>query len=1207
MKIILLSYILISASILHPILSQTSSSGDNNSSTNPAAKINNTQTPSSTSSENLIPQFLPFTKDDSSFKCLITIRPVLAAMTTEEQKLWFNAFIVAKGQETSDSNLKTCFDREIIRKGLRDVVDTGAKSLNASLTATSKKFRSAMTCLKTTLDKLHASEASLKSFNANMKESVSNQVSVNQCAASFLTKLLNVLNARKRYLLLNTVDLPNLARISSSVINFPWSEEEMKTIVPTFIDYANCYSSLPSSYYASVQDVYVALSKDEVCKGTSTLRFLENTTTITNEPTEPSKADQINNSKTGTNEPTESPKAEQISNSKTETNGSGNEITELSNFISIIDNISKESNTELNKDLLAKLDSYIKGQRCETEWRYKINLPTGKLYNCKFDTKLTSCNQIGKVEFDYPLNFDLVFGCRAEQYFWQLHQAVKANGVQTFDGKFEDFIRLMKIFPDFDLLEFLNTDNGNHIVNDFKAYVDNLECSGNWDYSISLSDGGVIANCPDKFKQFCPKTNHKDYERDSFVLNLYFGCDGGKRIMKILQEPATTEKVDQTKPSIPDDELFYGPLFNKFGLFSELGSFSSIPKALIDMVDFFDGKNCVDLIWSYTVDIQTGNYINNCPNGYKDEPYCVFQSKLPSGASHGVTFGCIWRKSYMGFSQDITKMGPSTFNPVSLFKTSLLGKVKQLLESDIGDRLYKDLYEIWTSIYKPCDNTWHYSINFQNGDISLNCPGDSAQFCPANSQNVEFLKFDFLPIVLTVGCDGAKRYFKTENSGIPRSSLDKPITDSTTKPVDTGKPEDASKPEDTTKPVDAGKPEDASKPEDTSKPVDTAKPEDTAKPDINKDSSKENAQSSDNKDTVSGPYSITDESNSLVSLSIETRKFLNKLLGSLEKRNVDVKLVNLLKLPIISGVALTRKDNLIQRIISNLRFKTSSNFNTFVKDSVEGKTCSGTWFYNFNISGDSLTISCSESIQNSCPNKDEFTPSTKSYKKLDLYLGCEYGTSYGVAYVHSADSEQYYWDTIGAVEDKSQAVNCAKELSSSLGSASSTSTKCLPSLKKSCSDTLADTCKKSGLGDSINKLMPLVSGDSLPSECHGDDMKACLAWINNNLLKNSLTVDYDKVYNLQSTIASITKTRILGEVATIEVTTEDSLAKYPETQIEKSSYEISESDLEVDGTTSKTSKSVDTLIAGVVEGVSSGSGFYSFSFGVGLIISLVIF
>jgi hypothetical protein len=166
-------------------------------------------------------------------------------------------------------------------------------------------------------------------------------------------------------------------------------------------------------------------------------------------------------------------------------------------------------------------------------------------------------------------------------------------------------------------------------------------------------------------------------------------------------------------------------------------------------------------------------------------------------------------------------------------------------------------------------------------------------------------------------------------------------------------------------------------------------------------------------------------------------------------------------------------------------------------------------------------------------------------------------------------------------------------------------------VKKSCSDTFNQTCKNSGLGDAITKLTPSETGETLPAECRiqeGDSMKTCLAWINYNLLRNSLTVNFDKVYNLQATVsaANNVKTRLLQESSTsVRVVAEDPLTKYPETQIDKSSYELSENDLEVDGISSLKSISVSILSDEVKKGESNGSSFYSLSFGMMMIFVLI--
>jgi hypothetical protein len=1235
--------------------------------------------------ETLIPEFQQLTKENTAFKCLVTLKPVLSAMSKEEQGLWFEAFIAAKGGNKDDTNMKTCFDREVVRKGIRDVVNQHAKSLNKGLTTTSKKFRHALTCLKSTFDQLRVNLASQEKLNANVREVLSSQVSANQCATDFLTKLLNILNARKRYLLLNTVDLTNLARISESVINFPWSEDEMNTIVPAFIDYANCYTSLPNSYYTGVQDVYVALSKDEVCTGTSTLRFLQDvpaitltqapggkrpkkqdssppttavrphpvatsikpasnppikpetpttnanhtsnppikpetstintnpasnlplkpeTSTINTNPASnlPQKPETTNNTPieteinpnvtTTTELPLKPPTTTEISSSTEQSISSiSSLITETTSYVStnIIPSsvLKTESvqipspdvlNIEIDKilngalfnsisgislpikliatvlesspvsNILSDINKILNETNCEGTWDYSANLWTKKVTtNCPKGYE-SNCPTVLDLPYQ-SYNIIITIGCQGEMRYFEIEQAAENKSAKDLAKMYSPaaLIAVQNFEP---YLKVLNSETANHVFNDISETFKNSPCTGIWDYRINIASGKIITNCPSEFTKYCPIEKRLFENSDPYLqLNVFIGCENGSRTMKFFNEtPAREAKpIDPTtnstdKPNKNPSEVFYGPLFNN-------GELSSVR----DIYTFLTNPS-VSKFFTNLNDIIEGNNLFSDWSYTVHVPTWTVKNNCPDALKSYCPFT---DKQFKGLPINVNlEMGSA--NRRGYFKLSQTGEklessispsnlISQLPLTQILDVLNSStaehmLGDIRGSLFgEKCTGKWDYTVNLSNGEI--NC-SDKLN-CPEGGLNI---KNSGLNISIFLGCDGEAREMKI----LPNTDVI-PAIDSVSE--------------------------------------------------------------------VTGPYTIIGEGDgstslSSISLSKKTKKFINVLITTLKKRAAAQGLIDLLSIPTIESVR--RKENLINQILAKNVDLSSGHIKRDVFDTIGGKLCTGTWNYHIQL------IEGSEPITNYCTN-DLCTNDSKlinfknlnTYDQISIYIGCEEGTRYGVAYVRSFNSGFNFWDFIGVVEDSKVAAKttkCAKELNSSLSvtteTASESSQQCLPAVKKTCSDIFNETCKEAGLGDAIKNLIPSESGESLPYECQiseGDSMKGCLAWINYNLLKNSLTVDFEKIYNLQATInISTHQTRILQEspAANIQVTAEDSLAKYPETQIEKSIYELSVSDLQIDGTTSEKAKSVDDIVAQGDNVEFIGSSFYTFSFGV--IMTLVL-
>ena len=230
----------------------------------------------------VIDQFKPYVEKNSTFQCVAKLQPVLSALNEDDQKLMYDAFVKAKGNSTSDNDMKLCFDRDVIKKGLKDAVKNDAKNSGKRLTEFSKKIRNSMGCISTAFKNLKVKEATTQAYTQSLNDLLLTQTSTNQCSSEFIKVLYNTLGRRRRYLLLNNADLLTFGRmVNNTIVDFPWDQDEVNTITPAFIKYGNCFSGLPDTIVQNINEALVSLSEDSVCQETTLLRFLQDSTTTT--------------------------------------------------------------------------------------------------------------------------------------------------------------------------------------------------------------------------------------------------------------------------------------------------------------------------------------------------------------------------------------------------------------------------------------------------------------------------------------------------------------------------------------------------------------------------------------------------------------------------------------------------------------------------------------------------------------------------------------------------------------------------------------------------------------------------------------------------------------------------------------------------------------------------------------------------------------
>jgi hypothetical protein len=1230
-------------------------------------------------SPGLIPQFQEYVRADSGYTCLIILKPVLENMTPVEQKLWYDAFIASKNSVTGPSNMKSCFDIATFKKGLKTIIDANTASLNKELTSQSLQVRKALSCLKVTADTLKASSQTQQNIKMNIKDIIDNQTTINQCASVFLTKLLNVLNLRKRYLLLNSVDLNNIGRITNAVVDFPWTEDEMKTIVPAFIDYANCYSGLTNTYFQNIQDAYVALSNDDICKGTTTLRFLQDTSTAASV----------------LNKLILSARTQTFVNNLISNNSSNTSLVTLLKLPSSDNQLNRKDG--LFDDIISKIidaTAYfknevaetIKGNKCGDSWQFYLSIASGKaVVNCSSGLESSKCPQIFADVSKYK-DLRVTFGCSNTVRYGILYAYETKS-----DLKFWDILGLTgdKYTIDLSSLgdntlnlsektkEFINTLISNNQINNnvrfitalkmpgnlqiqltrkddlindiFTKFTDSVEalkveinetikgnkCLDSWQYELSMQNGSAVVNCSGNLEMAkCPKkfTDAAKYKELNIIIGcsnyirygvLYaneaqtgskywsiYGTEGSSngaldltpltnsvnfnlssKIVKFINKLISNDQLNTNDRLIialkkPGNKIM---LTRKDSLINEIiPKFTDPTSAFKTEVDeTIKGNKCGDS-WQYDLSIQNGSVVVNCSRGLERAKCPQALTDVSKYKELNIIFGCINEVRYgvlyanetqtdlkywgiYGVAQEVPNQTVDsllTFNSLNLFSgtkdfinklisnpqvntnSRLISALKapgnlklplKRRESYISD-LIAQMTDA-TSYFKTevtetikrnrGGDTWQYDFSIQNGSYFVHC-SRNLESSKCPKVFADIAKYKELNIIF--GCVDKIRY------GV----LYAHEADSDLYYWDifgTGEP------------------------------------------------------------YVNVPVTPTESFSSLI-LPPKTQEFINKLLSN-ESVSQDSKLLSLLKMPSSGDIELKRKVNLINQILSKTNSDDATNhFKTEVAETIKGSVCLDSWQCSISVFYNTVTVICSSNLESAKkPNKDNLFSNLSKFKDLNIIIGCVNKTRYGVVYVHKTESDMRFWDILGANEDKVDAKKtsqCAKAIATYSLENKVKVDQCLPNLKANCLDTFNNACKATGLYDALNILAPSETGESIPNECKinsGDSMVPCLAWINQNILKNSLTVDYDSLYNLQATVSVYAKQlRILLEATadSINVKKEDPLANHQEVQLENPSYIISDDAVVVDGSSSTTTAPV-SVLTNEITNAESTSTYYSVS------------
>ena len=180
-----------------------------------------------------------------------------------------------------------------------DVKSQSAQGIGSELTNNSKATRNSLSCLtKITQTFGTTTDTAATNINSEVGNIVAGQATFNNCAAVFSKAVIEVLNARRRFLITTKANIDTTLTVNAqgNSTGFIYTSDEQTAIVSAFKTYADCVSTFTTSMTQSVVKVQALVGQLSACKApTNTTapartRGLQATTTTANTTAAPSGA-----------------------------------------------------------------------------------------------------------------------------------------------------------------------------------------------------------------------------------------------------------------------------------------------------------------------------------------------------------------------------------------------------------------------------------------------------------------------------------------------------------------------------------------------------------------------------------------------------------------------------------------------------------------------------------------------------------------------------------------------------------------------------------------------------------------------------------------------------------------------------------------------------------------------------------------------------
>jgi hypothetical protein len=193
---------------------------------------------------------------------LNSLKNILIYLPPMEQDVIAQCFI-------ANTDTTRVVDPDCFKSNFTDVKSQSAQGIGNQLTNSSKTTRNSLSCItKISQTYANSTDSAATTINTGMSNIVSQQTTLNNCAAAFVKSIVEILNTRRRFFLTTkeNIDASLVKDSQGNVIGLIFSTTEQSTIVKSFKTYADCLNTFVSSFSTTVMSAQALVGQLGQCK-----------------------------------------------------------------------------------------------------------------------------------------------------------------------------------------------------------------------------------------------------------------------------------------------------------------------------------------------------------------------------------------------------------------------------------------------------------------------------------------------------------------------------------------------------------------------------------------------------------------------------------------------------------------------------------------------------------------------------------------------------------------------------------------------------------------------------------------------------------------------------------------------------------------------------------------------------------------------------
>jgi hypothetical protein len=174
---------------------------------------------------------------------------------------------------SSNTDTTRVISPDCYKGNFTDVKSQSAQGIGSELTNGSQATRNSLSCLtKVTQTYGTTTDTAATTINTQVSNIVAGQATFNNCAAAFSKSVIEILNARRRFLLTTktNIDASLTKNSQGNATGFIYTTDEQSSIISAFKTYADCTSTFVTSMTDAVVKVQALVGQLSACKSTNT-------------------------------------------------------------------------------------------------------------------------------------------------------------------------------------------------------------------------------------------------------------------------------------------------------------------------------------------------------------------------------------------------------------------------------------------------------------------------------------------------------------------------------------------------------------------------------------------------------------------------------------------------------------------------------------------------------------------------------------------------------------------------------------------------------------------------------------------------------------------------------------------------------------------------------------------------------------------------